>query len=220
MPLADRVAALPEVQFVAVDERLRARLEQYAPRIGSFRLHLCPRIELTRASRLFVVEATSVNLLRQERGRITIPAFAYGAPTDLAAAFLRGCQDYLRDPWTPAELEHRVTRWLEREGRSIVGGDQAAAAGVLGNTLRGPRGSATLSVAESLIADTLWHHRGAVVSRDALFYRLWGRVPRQRSRAVDVHVASLRRKLKAVGLVPPPIETARGLGYLWRAATA
>ena len=89
------------------------------------------------------------------------------------------------------------------------------------NTLQGPAGAAPLSVQESLIAEVLWQHRGQVVTRDAPFYRLWGRVPDAPSRVVDVHVAALRRKLTAVGHSSAAIETARGLGYRWRArATA
>ena len=209
----------PEVQFVTGDAKLTARLRQYAPRIGSFRLYLCPQMELSRASRLFVVEASSVQLVRQERGRVTIPAFAYGPPAGLATAFLRGCQNYLRDPWTPAELEHRATRWLERDG-GLPATDGGEGGALHGDALHGPLGAAPLSAQEALIATALWQHRGAVVSREALFYRLWGRVPAEPSRVVDVHVAALRRKLTVVGHRPAPIETARGLGYRWRGAAS
>ncbi|MCY4373987.1 MAG: winged helix-turn-helix domain-containing protein, partial [Spirochaetaceae bacterium] len=40
--------------------------------------------------------------------------------------------------------------------------------------------------------------RGSTVTRDALFYAIWGHPPVRRSRAVDMHVTALRRHLAAV----------------------
>ena len=86
-----------------------------------------------------------------------------------------------------------------------------------GQTLHGPAGECALSAQEARVALALMQNSRPrrVVSRDALFYRLWGRFPATASRAVDVHVASLRKKLARVGATPPPLTTARGLGYLW-----
>ncbi|WP_455381247.1 winged helix-turn-helix domain-containing protein, partial [Salinispira pacifica] len=57
-------------------------------------------------------------------------------------------------------------------------------------------------------------HRGAVVTRQALYYALWGRDATD-SRVVDMHVSHLRRKLS--GVIPDGngelIETVHGRGY-------
>jgi DNA-binding response OmpR family regulator len=59
------------------------------------------------------------------------------------------------------------------------------------------------------------------VTRDALFYAIWGRPPARRSRAADMHVTALRRHLAAVAepadAARPAagrlIVTVRGRGY-------
>ena len=150
---------------------------------------------------------------------MTIPAFAYGPAAGLSTAFLRGCADYLRKPWSPAELEYRATRWLEAAGLTDTHSAAAGQTRLAGHTLHGPMGTCALSAQEARVALALMQHQGRVVSRVALFYRLWGRVPPHASRAVDVHVAALRKKLTRVGAEPPPLTTARGLGYLWTEPT-
>ena len=50
---------------------------------------------------------------------------------------------------------------------------------------------------------------GAVVSRDDLLRRLWGTTWAVQTKAIDVHVSSLRRKLGD----PTWVETVRGVGF-------
>jgi len=53
------------------------------------------------------------------------------------------------------------------------------------------------------------------VSREALYYGIWGRSAAGQSRAVDMHIASLRKKLRR--LFPESgdcIRSVRGVGYL------
>ena len=53
--------------------------------------------------------------------------------------------------------------------------------------------------------------------RDVLFYTIWGRLPQNRSRVIDVHVASINRKFGA--LIPATekdriVRSVRGTGYV------
>lgn len=149
---------------------------------------------------LFIVPATAVNTLLGGRGRLALPVLAYGNEHGLAPAFMRGCVDYLREPWTITELRLRVQRWLDGREAFGTGGIASGSGGGIrlrGTTLHGPGGKVALSVAEARLLDMLLYNAGRVTSREALFYRLWGRLPAGRSRVIDVHVAALRRKSRA-----------------------
>ena len=101
----------------------------------------------------------------------------------------------------------RITR--ERPDRLSVGGL------VLETPMRRVRYGETkvdLTPSECLILATLMDEAGCVVERTALYEELWGFDPSMRSRAVDVYVASLRRKLSDLG-APEMIHTIRGVGY-------
>ncbi len=144
-----------------------------------------------------------------ERRTVSPPfLLAFGPGECLRSAFLAGCDDYLREPWDPEELEARVLRLvgLRARGHGPGGGGYE----LDGRTMRLPDGrEVRLSAHEAVVAGMLFANRGVVVSRRALSYALWGRVPQGPSRAIDVHVSALRRKL---GL--PAISCVRGQGYL------
>ena len=160
---------------------------------GGFRLLLAREIDPRSDVSLFILPAALTNTIPAPDGRLALPVLAYGPEQSLAAALLRGCVDYLRDPWTLTELELRVNRWLEARlpARRFGGG-----LWLEGTTLHGPGAAVSLSAAEARLLDMLLHNAGRVTSRDALFYRLWGRLPTTPSRVVDVHVAALRRKCR------------------------
>ena len=143
------------------------------------------------------------------------PVIAYGKAAMLRAAFLLGCADYLREPWSADELAARGLAAVGRARRSRLfpwgelafDGREVAASG----------GTAALSVPEARILEALLAFRGTAVTRDALSYRVSGKPHTRGSRSIDVQVSSLRRKLAAVaregkGLIVP----VRGLGYMIR----
>jgi len=57
---------------------------------------------------------------------------------------------------------------------------------------------------------------GRAFRRDALIERVWGSGFFIDARTVDVHIARLRTKLKAISGEPPFIETVWGIGYRLR----
>jgi DNA-binding response OmpR family regulator len=67
--------------------------------------------------------------------------------------------------------------------------------------------------------DLLWvlaSEKGRAFRREELIDRVWGRGFFIDTRTVDVHIARLRTKLKAVSGDAPFIETAWGIGYRLR----
>lgn len=72
-----------------------------------------------------------------------------------------------------------------------------------------------LTESECVVLRCLMERPETVVERNALYQELWGFDPSVRSRAVDVYVGSLRRKLRDLG-APDIIRTARGVGYFLR----
>ncbi len=120
-----------------------------------------------------------------------IPVIAYGASYDMRRAFLAGCFDYLKDPWFPEELLLRLDRLFRVTHRP----QSWRGVTLQGCLLVSDRGQEELSYVEAIILKTLLAHRGEVVPRDVLFYAIWGHLPDNASRAVDVHISSLRKKI-------------------------
>jgi DNA-binding response OmpR family regulator len=140
------------------------------------------------------------------------PVIAHGPPVALRAAFLAGCVDYLREPWTPIELVERAAAALSRSSVVAVGG---SAVRLQGTRLVGPRGSAPLTGHQAAALRLLASRRGMTVDRAALAWAVTGRPPQRGSRSVDVHVSALRARLAAVAPAgaAPLITAVRGRGY-------
>lgn len=137
---------------------------------------------------------------------------AFGPAEMLPIALMRGADEFLRTPWAAAELFARLrhclltaTRASRRLGLSLQPGAVSSAAT-----------SVALSGAEYRILQLLLRFAGEVVDRQAFCFALWGRFLPQ-SRAVDVHISSLRRKLAqlASGTSSWTIQTVRGQGYVF-----
>ena len=135
----------------------------------------------------------------------------FGSAELLPGCFLAGCEDYLKEPWTPDEMVWRVRKLCPH-------GELRFSWGVLsiGNLeLSSPRGRCRLSVQEQSILRMLAANAGEPVSREALYYGIWGKPASPGTRVVDMHIASLRKKLQS--LFPGrgvSIRSVRGMGYL------
>jgi len=130
----------------------------------------------------------------------------------MRAAFLAGCADYLREPWTPDELALRAERVLARQascfqfpwGRVRWEGDR----------LLTPRGEVALSRRQAVLLRALLRSRGRPVARAALG-GLLGPGAGRASRRVDVHVSAIRRRIRAVQPGAGAFITCvRGQGYM------
>jgi len=132
---------------------------------------------------------------------------------DRVAGLEVGADDYVVKPFSPRELTARIKAVLRRAGRVPESGDVLE----LGR-LRVARGAREVTVdgaevqltqREFELLEYLVRHRGQVVTRDQLLESVWGFVSPGETRTVEVHVASLRKKLGR----PELIRTVRGVGY-------
>lgn len=132
------------------------------------------------------------------------------------AAFELGADDYVVKPFLPRELAARIRAVLRRAQSATVGQqskDKISSAGLLIDLrshrvhLRGEEVYLTLT--EFRILVELLRNDGAVLSRDDLRSQALGNL-NVTDRTIDVHMASLRKKLPEHGAC---IGTVRGVGY-------
>jgi hypothetical protein len=142
-----------------------------------------------------------------------VPVIAWGPAELMRGAFLAGCDDFLKEPWTPEELDLRAHAALSRaEKRYLFSWGEVS---FDGKDLRTPDGVAVLTLHESRILKALLRNRGRPVPREALAYSMADAAPSTTSRAVDVHIVALRKKVRCV--VPEAgrfIQCVRSQGYM------
>lgn len=145
---------------------------------------------------------------------------ARGEESDIVAGLELGADDYVTKPFSPRVLVARVRNLVRRSEEGPVsgeGGDQTVS--LLGGDLKIDPGQHSVTIRSEELQLTLTEFRllyylarrpGFVRTRDQIVTEVRGEGTVLSSRAVDVHVASLRRKLGDIGWL---IETVRGVGY-------
>jgi len=164
-------------------------------------------------------DGDGLEVLRELRRNSDVPviiATARGEETDRIVGLELGADDYVVKPFSVRELAARV-RAISRRRRNepTVGGGRV----VVDRT----RHVATVDGAEieltakefDLLA-VLAEEPGRAVSRQELFSRVWDPVWIGTGKTLDVHIATLRKKLGDPSLV----ETVRGVGYRLGEGTA
>ncbi|MFP3939369.1 MAG: response regulator [Thermoanaerobaculia bacterium] len=160
-------------------------------------------------------------LLRERpRTRATpiIMVTAKGEESDVVLGLERGADDYVIKPFGPKELIARIQAVLRRSRQ----GDEAPPAVVRRNRVevdstrhevRLDGRPVELTLAEFRLLRALAAHPGQVFTRAQLLEHVTGGEHVVIERNVDVHVATLRKKLHEVR---DSIQTVRGIGYKWK----
>ena len=139
---------------------------------------------------------------------------AKGSEYDTVLGLDSGADDYIPKPFRMMELVSRVKALLRRSGRT----EEADKEFVLGDLyvsrkrhlVKVEGEEVTLTLKEFEILQLLLSNPGIVFTRAQLLDQIWGYQFDGESRTVDVHIRTLRQKLKSAGHY---IETVRGMGY-------
>ncbi len=134
---------------------------------------------------------------------------------DIIKALDAGADDYVTKPFRIRELIARIKAVLRRNGGAMI--ERVPKIGQLcidfaGRTAKNGNTPVNLTVTEWQILEVLWQNRNQVLSRDQIVEHVWGINDLEDSRAVDVHIGRLRKKIEA-GPEPESLITVRGFGY-------
>lgn len=166
---------------------------------------------------------SGVEALRRIRKRSRVPVLmltAKGDPIDRVVGLELGADDYVPKPCTPRELVARLRAILRRveEGEAMRSGGPISAGPL---TLWPARRHAEwngqtveLTSTEFNLLTLLARDAGRVVTKDDLSQQGLGRPLARYDRSVDVHIASLRKKIGSLENGQSCIRTVRGQGYL------
>lgn len=157
-------------------------------------------------------DGEGLDVLRELRKHGDIPviiATARGDETDRIVGLELGADDYVVKPFSVRELAARIRAVARRRrveastetGRIVIDRSRRRVL-VMGKEVE-------LTAKEFDLLAVLGEEPGRAVTRQELFARVWDPVWIGTGKTLDVHVASLRKKLGDASM----IETVRGVGY-------
>jgi len=160
---------------------------------------------------IYVVHISRLSRIIDRENRDGPPVLSWGPPELLPAAFELGCSDYLKEPWSSEEFGIRCSRLLPGMRIPFPWGTISLS----GFDIHCGKRSALLTSPERKVLRILFRYLNQPVHRESIHYALWGEL-RPGSRAVDMHISSLRKKFRFIAhceLNPHPIRTLHGTGY-------
>jgi DNA-binding response OmpR family regulator len=144
---------------------------------------------------------------------------ARGSEDDKDRGLMEGADDYVTEPFSARELLARV-RVLGRRAPAGESLDEVQVEGAVSELARMVvvRGEArvALSPREVGILRWLFRHQDRVVSRAELLEQVFGQRGDLQTRAVDMAIAVLRKKVEPDPANPKVIVSVKGAGYAWR----
>ena len=156
--------------------------------------------------------------LRKKKETKNIPIAmltAKGSEYDVVKGLDGGADDYIPKPFRMMELVSRVKALLRRGSQEQPQDDEEYVLGELyvskkRHLVKVNGEEVTLTMKEFELLLLFLSNPGIVFSRAQLLDKIWGYQFDGESRTVDVHIRTLRQKLKDAGHY---IETVRGVGY-------
>lgn len=158
-----------------------------------------------------------VQRLRKRADTKNIPVLLISAKTseiDKVKGLDMGADDYLTKPFGVMELISRVKALLRRSSYSenekilslheIVMDDEKRSVMVNDEAVE-------LTFKEYELLKLLLINKGIVLTREKLMEKVWGTDFEGESRTLDMHIKTLRQKLKSAGVY---IKTVRNVGYM------
>jgi two-component system response regulator RegX3 len=159
--------------------------------------------------------------LREKSNVPVIMLTAKDSEIDKVVGLELGADDYVTKPFSARELLARV-RALGRRAPPSESLDEVQLDGAVIDLARMivVRGDdrVALTPREVGIVRWLYRHRDRVVSRAELLEQVFGQRGDLQTRAVDMAIAVLRKKLEADPAKPTVIVSVKGAGYAWRLA--
>jgi DNA-binding response OmpR family regulator len=144
---------------------------------------------------------------------------ARGSEDDKVRGLMEGADDYVTKPFSARELLARVRAVGRRapKGESLDAIEHDGIRIDLARMLVERDGNAVaLTPREVGIVRWLYSHRDRVVSRAELLEQVFGQRGDLQTRAVDMAIAVLRKKLERDPATPVLIVSIKGAGYGWR----
>ena len=134
--------------------------------------------------------------------------------TDIVKGLDSGADDYMTKPFGILELSARVRNLLKRS-RAVVPETVSVSAGEVAidretREVISCGEKIELTLKEFELLSYLMDHMNRVVTRDELLDHIWGYDYDGETRTLDMHIKTLRQKLKSGG---QQIKTVRGVGY-------
>lgn len=175
---------------------------------------------LPRLNGIDVLRAIRSHEARAQRQLPVVMLTARGDDVDCIMGLELGADDFVAKPCSPRKLVARINAVLRRT--QSAAGDAAGPLRVGELSLwpgrrhaewRGER--LALTSAEFNLLATLARHAGRVVSKQELSREGLGRPLERFDRSVDVHVSSIRQKLRPRADGQSCIQTVRGMGYIF-----
>ena len=144
---------------------------------------------------------------------------ARGSEDDKVRGLMEGADDYVTKPFSARELLARI-RVLGRRAHAGESLDEVQVEGAVIDLARMVvvRGDARVALTPREVGIVRWlhRHRDRVVSRAELLEQVFGQRGDLQTRAVDMAIAVLRKKLELDPGKPVLIVSVKGAGYAWR----
>ncbi len=148
---------------------------------------------------------------------------ARGSEDDKVRGLMEGADDYVTKPFSARELLARVRVLGRRAVGEATSLDELQVDGAVLDLARMTvvRGEARVALTprEVGIVRWLYQHRDRVVTRAELLEQVFGQRGDLQTRAVDMAIAVLRKKIEADPAHPRVILSVKGAGYAWAEAS-